>query len=83
MEPLEFGDMLMRRHPRLKALAALLADDEQRAGPAVRLALADTWRARDLLVSEVEMDRFLYTHLRCALGPRTPRPLGALDPMPV
>jgi hypothetical protein len=33
----------------------------------VRKALADTWHARNLLVSEVEMDAFLYTHFRSAL----------------
>ena len=70
MDALEFGDLLMRRRPRLTALAASLVDDAQYAGNAVRQSLADTWRARDLLLSEIEMDRFLYTHLRSALGAR-------------
>ena len=67
MEPLEFGDLLMRRRPRLEALATWLVDDAQYAGAAVRQALADTWRARNMLLSEVEMDQFLHTHLRATL----------------
>lgn len=67
MEPLEFGDRLMRRRPQLEALAAWLIDDEQYAGRAVRRALADTWHARERLVSEVAMEEFLFTHLRATL----------------
>lgn len=70
MDALEFGDLLMRRRPRLTALAAWLIDDAQYAGNAVRQSLADTWRARNLLVSEIEMDQFLYTHLRSVLRAR-------------
>lgn len=67
MEPLEFGELLMRRRPRLEAFAAWLVDDRQRVGAAIRRALAETWRARDRLASEPDMDRFLYAHLRSAL----------------
>lgn len=70
MEPLEFGDLLMRRRPRLEALAAWLFDDEQCAGTAVRQALADTWHARCILFSEMDMDQFLDTHLRSTLRAR-------------
>ncbi len=67
MEPLELGELLIRRRPRLEAFAAWLVDDRQRVGAAIRQALADTWRARDRFVSELDMDRFLYAHLRSAL----------------
>lgn len=67
MEPLEFGDLLMRRRARLEALATWFVGDDQRGGRAVRQALAETWHARERLPSEIEMDRFLYVHLRSAL----------------
>jgi DNA-directed RNA polymerase specialized sigma24 family protein len=74
MEPLEFGDLLMRRRPRLQTLATWLVEDDRDVGAAVRKALADTWRARQLLVSEAEMDAFLYTHFRSALRLRSAEP---------
>lgn len=74
MEPLEFGDLLMRRRPRLEALAAWLVDDRQYVARAVRQALADTWHARELLASEVEMDAYLYTHLRRVLRIKAVQP---------
>jgi hypothetical protein len=74
MAPLEFGDLLMRRRPRLEALATWLVDDDQYTGAVVRRALTDTWHARNLLVSEVEMDAFLYSHFRSALRIRAAEP---------
>lgn len=87
MEALEFGDLLMRRRPRLEALAVTLVEDRQSAGRAVRRVLSETWRARDLLGSETEMDRYLDNRLRCALRPdeadvvaRTLTPTGLGSP---
>jgi hypothetical protein len=67
MEPLEFGDLLMRRRRRLEALGSWLVGDDHHVGRAVRQTLADTWRARTSLVTEIELDAFLIAHFRAAL----------------
>jgi hypothetical protein len=88
-DPLQFGDLLMRKRARLEALAKSLAADSSDVGVAVRCTLCDAWLSRESILTETALDRHLDEALSIRL--RTPvmacrdraaicsRPQGELD----
>jgi hypothetical protein len=76
METLEFGYLLMRRRPRLQALANWLAPNEPRARAAVEKAIAQAWRSRERIATEADIDPNLRSWFRAAMAEAWSAPCG-------